>query len=75
MSKAQRKPRPSVPKWAWYAYDLCWCCNNRNNCNRCKICKKIVANQKSKQIKRYKRKSIQEGLNEYHGGHFESTEE
>lgn len=33
---AYRKPRPSIPNWAWYDRDGCWCCKNTNNCNSCK---------------------------------------
>ena len=36
MSKAMRKPRPSMPQWFWLGQDGCWFCNNRNNCNQCK---------------------------------------
>lgn len=41
MGKANRKPRPSPPKWFWYDVDGCWFCKNRNNCNQCKILKKF----------------------------------
>lgn len=40
MGEAIRKPRPSQPKWFWYATDGCWACKNRNNCNQCKMLKK-----------------------------------
>jgi len=36
MSKAMRKPRPSMPRWWWLGQDGCWFCNGRNNCNQCK---------------------------------------
>ena len=36
MSKAKRKPRPSMPHWYWLGQDGCWFCDNRHNCNSCK---------------------------------------
>lgn len=36
MSKAKRKPRPSMPYW-WWMYEQCALCKEKNNCNQCKI--------------------------------------
>ena len=50
MGKAERKPRPSPPKYIWYSGldDNCYGCKNRNACNSCKVCKSYVASQKKK---------------------------
>lgn len=39
MSKASRKPRPTMPKWFWL-YDVCPRCKARNNCNQCKAARR-----------------------------------
>lgn len=49
MSKAIRKPRPSVPKYYWWDTDNCWGCRNRLGCNGCKILKAYVAVQRAKE--------------------------
>ena len=48
MSKASRKPRPSVPHWWWFDSDGCWFCKNRNNCNSCKVISKFKKNKQKK---------------------------
>lgn len=48
MGKAIRKPRPSIPNWAWLDRDGCWFCKNRNNCNQCKANKKLMSELRPK---------------------------
>ena len=59
MSKAKRKPRPSVPNWWWLDTDNCWRCKNKQNCNGCSFLKKHKKKQNRKIIKQ-NRKNIQE---------------
>ena len=49
--KAKRKPRPSIPHWAWGNRDGCWLCKNRNNCNQCKENRKLAKGSKQKKYK------------------------
>ena len=49
---AERKPRPAIPKYAWFDRDGCWFCKNKKGCNNCKANKEIVAEQKKKQDKK-----------------------
>ena len=60
MSKAIRKPRPSMPRWYWVDVDNCHACKNRNNCNQCKRLKEENADQKEK-LKKRERKNTTNG--------------
>lgn len=43
MSRAIRKPRPSVPHWFWSDNDNCWFCSPKKRgkaCNGCKVLKR-----------------------------------
>lgn len=54
MSKAKRKPRPSMPRWYWLGQDGCWFCRNRNNCNQCKANREYVKDSFPKKYKGYR---------------------
>ena len=51
MGKAKRKPRPDIPRWAWYDRDGCWFCKNRNNCNQCKANRMFAKEFMPKKVK------------------------
>ena len=55
MSKAQRKPRPSAPDWAYYD-DQCCLCKHENGCNNCKLNKITNADIKKKRDRLTKQK-------------------
>lgn len=48
MTKAKRKPRPSMPRWYWLVQDGCWFCKSKNNCNQCKPNRKYAKKNLSK---------------------------
>ena len=51
MSKAKRKPRPSMPRWYWYGQDGCWFCKTPNNCNSCKTNRSYLKEYRGKKYK------------------------
>lgn len=51
MSKAMRKPRPSMPKWFWWGQDGCWFCKSKNNCNSCKANRAYMKERGEKKVK------------------------